>query len=147
MVMMKLCLSKVNSKKTLFFFVKQNLPKMLLKHTLYIRLKTVGQEKDGNGASHKPSKKVDQGYIRGLSKKFKSPESGRRKVLKSWTRWGWAIQSVIKFLGDTVITLSKQGSSGFWVASSLNWLGNNCSIWKCFGNPLQNYCSGLEMWN
>ena len=84
--MVKLCLSKRNSKKTLNFFVKQNLPKMLLKHTLYIRLKTVGQEKDGNGASHKPSKKVDQGYIRRVSKKFKSPESGRRKVLKSWTR-------------------------------------------------------------
>ena len=59
---------------------------MLLEHTLYIRLKTLGLEKDGNGASHKLSKKVDQGYIRGVSKKFKSPESGRRKVLKSWTR-------------------------------------------------------------
>ena len=69
-------------------FVEQNLQKnkILFKHTLYIRLKTLGQEKDGNGASHKLSKKVDQGYIRGVSKKFKSPESGRRKVLKSWTR-------------------------------------------------------------
>ena len=49
-------------------------------------------------------KNLGHGYISLMGKKFKGFEFGRRKVLKSWTRCGSAIQRVIKFFGDTVIT-------------------------------------------